>query len=179
MGRTEIGSRRPHAPKAHAELELPMTTARSTAPQVPSIVNRLNPLMRRLLRLGLPMGPNVLISIRGRKSGELRTFPVAILEADGRTLLFSSFGEVNWVRNLRAAGELTLRRGRRDRSMTARELSPEEAAPLLEAAVLPAISMPVFGSMLKSWYGVDRDSTPADYLAAARLHPGFELRDAA
>jgi len=62
--------------------------------------------------------------------------------------------------------------------MTAVELTPEEAAPLLEAAVLPAISMPVFGSMLKSWYGVDRDSTTADYLAAARRHPGFELRDA-
>ncbi len=44
--------------------------------------------------------------------------------------------------------------------------------------MLPAISMPVFGSMLKSWYGVDRDSTTADYLAAARRHPGFELRDA-
>jgi len=153
------------------------TATPAPAPQVPAIVNRLNPLMRRLLRLGLPMGPNVLITIRGRRTGELRTFPVAILEADGRTLLFSSFGEVNWVRNLRAAGELRIRRGRRDRPMTARELSPEEAAPLLRAAVLPAISMPVFGSMLKGWYGVGRDSTDADYLASARLHPGFELTD--
>jgi len=156
-----------------------MTTTRTAAPPIPSIVNILNPLIRRLLRLGMPMGPNVLISVRGRKSGELRTFPVAILETDGRTLLFSSFGEVNWVRNVRAAGELTMRRGRRDRAMTAVELTPEQAAPLLEAAVLPAISMPVFGSMLKSWYGVDRDSTKADYLAAARVHPAFELRDAA
>jgi len=39
--------------------------------------------------------------------------------------------------------------------------------------------MPVFGSMLKSWYGVDRDSTKADYLAAARVTTAFELRDAA
>ena len=157
-----------------------MTTTRSTvsAAHVPVIVNRLNPLVRRLLRIGLPMGPNVLISVRGRRTGELRTFPVAILEADGRTLLFSSFGEVNWVRNLRAAGELTVRRGRRDRPMRARELGPDEAAPLLRAAVLPAISMPVFGSMLKGWYGVDRDSTDADYLASARLHPGFELTPA-
>lgn len=156
-----------------------MTTPQAAAaPHIPSMVNLFNPVVRRLLTLGLPMGPNVLVTIRGRKSGELRTFPVAVLETDGRTLLFSSFGEVNWVRNLRAAGELKLRRGRRDRAMTAVELTPEEAAPLLEAAVLPAISMPVFGSMLKSWYGVDRDSTREDYLAAARLHPGFELRDA-
>ncbi len=156
-----------------------MTTPQvAAAPRIPSMVNLFNPIVRRLLALGLPMGPNVLVTIRGRKTGEARTFPVAVLETDGRTLLFSSFGEVNWVRNLRAAGELKLRRGRRDRRMTAVELTPEEAAPLLEAAVLPAISMPVFGSMLKSWYGVDRDSTTADYLAAARRHPGFELRDA-
>jgi deazaflavin-dependent oxidoreductase (nitroreductase family) len=156
-----------------------MTTPQAAAsPRIPSMVNLFNPVVRRLLALGLPMGPNVLVTIRGRKSGELRTFPVAVLETDGRTLLFSSFGEVNWVRNLRAAGELKLRRGRRDQAMTAVELTPEEAAPLLEAAVLPAISMPVFGSMIKSWYGVDRDSTREDYLAAARRHPGFELRDA-
>jgi len=156
-----------------------MTTPQAAAsPRIPSMVNLFNPVVRRLLALGLPMGPNVLVTIRGRKSGELRTFPVAVLETDGRTLLFSSFGEVNWVRNLRAAGELKLRRDRRDRAMTAVELTPEEAAPLLEAAVLPAISMPVFGSMLKSWYGVDRDSTTEEYLAAARRHPGFELRDA-
>ena len=91
---------------------------------IPSIVNRLNPLVRRLLALGLPMGPNVLITVRGRKSGRPYTFPVAILERDGREYLFSPFGEVNWVHNLRAAGEATIRRGRRDRRMTAVELSP-------------------------------------------------------
>jgi deazaflavin-dependent oxidoreductase (nitroreductase family) len=145
---------------------------------VPTIVHRLNPLILRLLRLGLPMGPNVLLTVRGRKSGELRRFPAAILETDGRQFVFSSFGEANWVRNLRASGELTVRRGRHDRPMTAVELTPDEAAPILEAAVLPALGMPVFGSMLKGWYGVDRDSTPDDYLASARLHPAFELRDA-
>ena len=158
-----------------------MATTQATTPHaVPTIVNRLNPLVRRLLAIGVPMGPNVLVTVRGRRTGELRTFPVAILETDGRTLLFSSFGEVNWVRNLRAAGGLTIRRGwrgRRDRAMRARELSLAEAAPLLRAAVLPAISMPVFGSMLRGWYGVGRDSTDADYLASARLHPGFELTD--
>ena len=158
-----------------------MTTQHQVAGRdaVPTIVHRLNPLMRRLLHLGVPMGPNALMTVRGRKSGELRTFPVAVLETGGRQFVFSSFGEVNWVHNLRASGEATIRRGRRDRAVTATQLSPDEAAPLLEAAVLPTISMPVFGAMLKSWYGVDRDSTPADYLAAARLHPGFELRDVA
>lgn len=39
------------------------------------------------------------------------------------------------------------------------------------------IGAPLFGSMLAGWYGVDRDSTAADYLAAARHHPAFELRE--
>jgi len=74
-----------------------MTTPQvAAAPRIPSMVNLFNPIVRRLLALGLPMGPNVLVTIRGRKTGEARTFPVAVLETDGRTLLFSSFGEVNW-----------------------------------------------------------------------------------
>ena len=125
------------------------------------------------------MGPNVLMTVRGRKSGMLYTFPVATLEVEGRQFLFSPFGEVQWVHNLRAAGEATIRRGRTDHRMTAFELTPEAAAPLLEAGMRPVLRMPMLGSMIAGWYGVDRDSTPAGYLAAARLHPGFELRDAA
>ena len=145
---------------------------------VPSLVHRLNPIVNRLLRLGLPMGPNVLISIRGRKTGELRTFPVAILEADERQILFSPFGEVNWVHNLRAAGEATIQRGRRRQRVVAAEIAPDVAAPHLEAGLRPVLGMPVFGAMIGGWYGIDRRSATADYLAAAQRHPAFELRPA-
>ncbi len=147
-------------------------------PAVPSIVQRLNPLVHRLLRLGLPMGPNVLMTVRGRKSGQPRSFPVAILEVDGRQFVFSPFGEVQWVANLRVAGEAVIRRGRRDRRMTAVELAPEVAAPFLEAGMRPVMGAPVFGSLIAGWYEVDRGSTAADYLASARRHPAFELRPA-
>lgn len=156
-----------------------MTTSSSEAGRdaAPSIVHLLNPLVGRLLRLGIPMGPNVLLTVRGRKSGELRTFPVAIVESDGRQFLFSPFGEVNWVHNLRAAGTATIRRGRRRQDVTAVEVAPEEAAQFLEAGLGPILARPLFGSMLAGWYGVDRSSTAADYLAAARRHPAFELRN--
>lgn len=154
-----------------------MTTPTSAATGIPSIVNFFNPLVRRLLALGLPMGPNVLMTVRGRKSGKDYTFPVATLEADGREFLFSPFGEVNWVANLRASGEATLRRGRRNRRMRAVELAPEVAAPILEEGMRPVMGMPMFGSMIAGWYGIDRGSTSGDYLAAARLHPAFELRE--
>jgi deazaflavin-dependent oxidoreductase (nitroreductase family) len=155
-----------------------MSTPQPAAPfPIPSIVQRLNPIVRRFLAIGLPMGPNVLITIRGRKSGALYTFPVATLRVDGREYLFSPFGEVQWVHNLRAAGEATIRRGRRDRRMTAVEISPDVAAPILEAGLRPVMRISVFGSMIAGWYGVDRQSTAADFRAAALQHPAFELRD--
>ena len=152
--------------------------ATTTTFPVPPIVGRLDPLVRRLLALGVPMGPNVLITVRGRKTGTPYTFPVATLEVDGRQYLFSPFGEVSWVQNLRAVGELTIRRGRRDERVTARELTPEVAAPFLEAGLKPVMKVPLVGPMIAGWYGIDRSSTSADYLTAARLHPAFELRPA-
>jgi deazaflavin-dependent oxidoreductase (nitroreductase family) len=150
----------------------------STTRRIPSIVNALNPLVRRLLRLGMPMGPNALLTVRGRTSGEPRTFPVTLMEADGRRFVFSAFGEVNWVHNLRAAGEATLKRGRRTETVAAMELTPEAAAPLLEATFATVLKVKGFGSMIGGWYGVTADSTAADYLASAHAHPGFELRGA-
>jgi deazaflavin-dependent oxidoreductase (nitroreductase family) len=157
-----------------------MNTPQAAAPRrIPSIVNFFNPMVRRLLAIGLPMGPNVLMTVRGRKSGLPYSFPVAILETDGRQFLFSPFGEVNWVHNLRASGEAIIRRGRTNHRMTAVELEPDVAAPILEAGMKPVLGAPMFGSMIAGWYGLDRNSTTENYLEAARQHPGFELWDAA
>jgi deazaflavin-dependent oxidoreductase (nitroreductase family) len=138
-------------------------------------VTRLNPLVLRLLRLGLPMGPNTLMTVRGRKTGEPRTVPVAILRADGREVVFAAFGEVPWVHNLRAAGTATIGSGSRARAVRAVELEPEVAAHFLEAGLRPVMKVPLMGSMIAGWYGIDRRSTTEDYRAAARRHPAFEL----
>ena len=156
-----------------------MTTHAAAPGGIPSIVRLFNPMVRRLLALGMPMGPNILMTVRGRKSGKDYTFPVATIEASGKEYLFSPFGEVSWVANLRAAGELTLRRGRRNRRMRAVELTPELAAPYLEEGMRSVIGVPLFGSMIAGWYGIDRSSTSQDFLAAARRHPAFELREIA
>lgn len=147
---------------------------------IPTIVQRLNPLVRRLLRIGMPMGDNALLTVRGRTSGEPRTFPITILEAGGRRYVFAAFGEVNWVRNLRAAaGEATLAQGRNRQPITAVELTPEDAAPILRTGLTAAMKIPMFGGMIGGWYGLTATSSPEDYLAAAREHAGFELRPTA
>ena len=101
--------------------------AHARSSRVPSWVPFFNPIARLLLAAGVPMGPDVLITVRGRKSGLPRTTPVTICENSGRRGLISPFGEVNWVRNLRAAGRATITVGRLKEEMTAVELGPTEA----------------------------------------------------
>ncbi|HEY6410705.1 MAG TPA: nitroreductase family deazaflavin-dependent oxidoreductase, partial [Ktedonobacteraceae bacterium] len=76
--------------------------------RVPWFVPLFNPIARRLLAAGLPMGPNVLVTIRGRKSGLPRTTPLTLVEFSGKRWLMAPFGDVNWVHNLRAAGRATI-----------------------------------------------------------------------
>ena len=63
-----------------------------------------NAMVTTLLRTGVRMGPMTLLTVRGRKSGQPRTTPVAIVEHEGQRWLISPYGQSDWVRNLRAAG---------------------------------------------------------------------------
>src|SRR5258708_30415133 len=68
-----------------------------------------NPLARRMIRAGVPTGaPNILLIVRGRRSGIERTTPVAMLDFDGHSYVQASYGATGWARNLRAAGEATI-----------------------------------------------------------------------
>src|SRR5258708_35377434 len=68
-----------------------------------------NPLARRMIPAGVPTGaPNILLIVRGRRSGIERTPPVAMLDFDGHSYVQASYGATSWARNLRAAGEATI-----------------------------------------------------------------------
>ena len=65
-----------------------------------------NPLARRMIPAGVPTGaPNILLIVRGRRSGIERTTPVAMLEVDGHSYVQATYGATGWGQNLRAAGE--------------------------------------------------------------------------
>ena len=81
-----------------------------------------NPIAAFLLAAGVPLGFNGLITIRGRKSGLPRTTPVAIIEVAGRRWVWAPWGDVQWVRNLRAAGQATITVRRRKVEVRAVEL---------------------------------------------------------
>jgi deazaflavin-dependent oxidoreductase (nitroreductase family) len=69
-----------------------------------------------------------LTSTLASSSGQPHTTPVMLTEQHGQRWLISSYGQVNWVRNLRAAGEATLQRGRQRERICAVELSAREVA---------------------------------------------------
>jgi deazaflavin-dependent oxidoreductase (nitroreductase family) len=147
-----------------------------------------NPLTRWLISAGLPTGaPNVLLTMRGRTSGKLRTVPLGMLDLDGRWFVQTSYGETGWVANLRVDGEATITQpGGRRVPVHAIELPPEEAGAVLRRAlqgfrrsrVLRALVGPHFrppiGVLLKIRLRID--DTVEEYAAAAQRNPLFELR---
>jgi deazaflavin-dependent oxidoreductase (nitroreductase family) len=146
------------------------------AAHVPGYVGLFNPIARRVLKTGALLGPNALITIRGRKSGEPRTTPVALVEIDGRKWVIGTFGETNWVRNLRAAGEATLSVGRRRENVRAAELAGEERISFFRDVLTPYVKRLRIGTLLLSVLGA-RDIVD-DPAAAAEKRPVFELRAA-
>jgi deazaflavin-dependent oxidoreductase (nitroreductase family) len=127
-----------------------------------------------LLRAGVKMGmknfPMVLLTVRGRKSGQPRTTPIVMTERDGQRYVIGTFGNVNWVRNLRAAGEATLTRGRRREAVRVRELTPAEAAPFLKGVLATA---PGF---IRQYFDVTADSSLEEFEREAPRHPVFQLQ---
>jgi deazaflavin-dependent oxidoreductase (nitroreductase family) len=121
------------------------------------------------LRLGVKLATNTLLTVPGRKSGLPRTTPVTIVEHRGERYVQSPFGEVDWVRNLRAAGGGTLTRGRRSETVTAVELTAEEAAPILRSALKLA------PSVIRSYYDVEPDAPHDEMVREAGRHPFFRL----
>jgi hypothetical protein len=77
----------------------------------------------------------VILEVKGRRSGELRSLLVTWVEHDGeRYLVTMPSQEPHWAKNARAArGEVVLRHGNRRSPSRLRELPANERAPILQA----------------------------------------------
>ncbi|HLV98311.1 MAG TPA: nitroreductase family deazaflavin-dependent oxidoreductase [Ktedonobacterales bacterium] len=144
--------------------------------KVPRFVLWVNVLMKSLLRAGVKVAgfgtPTYLLTVRGRKSGEPRTTPISPIEMNGKRYLMAPYGAVDWVRNLRAAGEATLTRGHRAEVVRAMELPNDEAGQVLQAFVES-------GHPFGRFFGVSRGATREEYGQAALIHPIFVLESVA
>src|ERR1700737_3980178 len=111
---------------------------------------------KNLLKLGISYNGSTLITVAGRKSGQPHSTPISLIEYNGQRFVQSPFGSVQWVRNLRAAGKATLSWGRRQETVTVRELSPEEAAPVIKSMLAKA------PKMIQEYFDVTSDSPLED-----------------
>ena len=144
----------------------------STRSRVPRWVPFFNVVARPLLAIGVPMGPDVLITVRGRKSGLPRTTPVTICDYGGRRGVISPFGETNWVRNLRAAGRATVTIRRRKEDVVAVELGQAEAIEFIRDVIAPIAR----SSRLGGWFVRYVDKIDIDQPTEAAIgRPVFEV----
>ncbi|MHB8961203.1 MAG: nitroreductase family deazaflavin-dependent oxidoreductase [Candidatus Limnocylindrales bacterium] len=73
------------------------------------------------------------LTVRGRRTGRPIRTAIPTLEVDGARYLVSGGGETHWVRNLRAAGQGELRRGRTREPFRAVEVRGGEHARVVAA----------------------------------------------
>ena len=129
-----------------------------------------NRIVAGLTKLGISVLGSRVLSVRGRKSGELRSTPVNLLTIDGVQYLVAPRGHTQWVRNLRVAGTGELRVGRRVEVFTPTELADEDKPAILRA-------------YLKRWKfevgvffdGIDHTATDEQLLAIAPGYPVFRI----
>lgn len=147
--------------------------------RVTTFVRVSNWMVERLLRAGLPMGtkafPMVLLTVKGRKSGQPRTTPVVMFERNGERLLLGTFGEVNWVQNLRSAGEAVITRRRQSERVSATVLPAEEAGPILKEALTAAAASRMTAGTTVPYFDVAPGAPVEDFVREAPRHPVFRI----
>lgn len=145
-----------------------------------------NAFMRALLGLGVRFGTFAIIVVTGRKSGRLIRTPLVVFPYAENRYLVASYGIVNWVRNLRAAhGQAHLIHGGQTEPITALELSPKDAAPILRASLragppgIPALVVRFYRRFfVLPFLDVDMDSSLEQFERSAASHPVFLITTA-
>lgn len=130
-----------------------------------------NRVVRWSARRGLSLAGSRELRVVGRRSGEVRTTVVNMLELDGGAYLVAPRGTTEWVRNLRAAsGAGELRLGRRTERFEARELDDDRKVPVLRRYVAK------WGWEVGQFFeGLSKDPTDEELAAIAPGFPVFEL----
>lgn len=127
----------------------------------------INRLMRVMTRLGIS-GPTVMMTTRGRRSGEPRSVAVSPIEVAGTRYIVSPYGEVGWVRNVRADPSVELkRRSRTDRAKLV-EVALDQAPPVLDQYYARE-------KITRPYFDVPAQPSRADFVAVVGSHPVFSV----
>ena len=108
------------------------------------------------------------LEVRGRRSGELRRFPLGLADVDGRWYAVSMLGECAWTRNVRASGGDVVLHGRGWGRVHLVEVPVDERAPVIARYVekvpggRPHVAVPVGAPLVV-------------FAAVADRHPVFRI----
>ncbi len=125
-------------------------------------------MMAFFIRLGLAPSTMYVLSVRGRKTGLMRSNPVDHVTEGDKRWLVAPYGVVQWVRNARVAGEVVLSRGGRSQTLRVSEVGPAEAAPVLRQCITR-------GRFSRPYFDVAPDSPLEAFIAEAARHPVFRV----
>jgi deazaflavin-dependent oxidoreductase (nitroreductase family) len=135
--------------------------------------NMFNEIVGHLTRLGISVWGSRVLYVKGRKSGELRSNPVNLLNHEGKRYLVAPRGHTQWVRNLRVAGEGELRVGRRVEHFLPTELTDDDKPAILRAYLRRwKFEIGVF------FDGVDAKASDQKLREIAPGYPVFEINTA-
>jgi deazaflavin-dependent oxidoreductase (nitroreductase family) len=119
--------------------------------------------------LGVAPDYMVTLEVPGRRTGRIVHLPLVMVVVDGKRYLVSMLGEdVNWVRNVKAAGgKVTLRHGRSE-DVRLEEVAPEHRAPVLKDYLKRA---PRAGAHMP----VEKDAPLAEFERVSSRFPVFRV----
>jgi deazaflavin-dependent oxidoreductase (nitroreductase family) len=103
-----------------------MTESRAEASTPWFVRNLMNPVFKLT-------GAFPILAVRGRRTGKVYKTPVNVVELGGTRYLVSPRGETGWSRNLRVAGECSLKVKGDDRRYRGVEVPPAERPPIIAA----------------------------------------------
>jgi hypothetical protein len=141
--------------------------------RLPRWLKLANPLIVALQRRGVVIGTMRLLSVPGRKSGQLRTTPVSPLVVEGERYIVAGFEDADWVKNARVAGWGTLARGRDKERVNLVELPLQERVPVLRE--FPR-KIPNGVQFFRQLYGIS--GTPEEFETLAPRCPVFRVEEA-
>jgi deazaflavin-dependent oxidoreductase (nitroreductase family) len=118
---------------------------------------------------GVPSNHLVTLEVTGRKSGRSVSLPLVMVIVDGQRYLVSMLGDnVQWVRNVRAAGgRAVLRSGGRE-EIQLEEVPAEQRAPILRTYLRRAPGA-------QPHMPVSKDAALAEFEKIAGAFPVFRL----
>jgi deazaflavin-dependent oxidoreductase (nitroreductase family) len=128
-----------------------------------------NRLFGWLVGMGLGLRHNFVLQVRGRKTGQMYSTPVDVLDYGGKRFLVAARGQTQWVRNAVASGRVILKKGRAEAEFTLRSIGDEEKPALLKAY------LDRFKPTVQRYFPIPAGVPVEQFAPLASRYPVFEL----